>query len=337
MRRLAALPQLAAACLAAGCAHPVRRVGVAIAGDPFWPREGNRRIAYVGELRTPENLGIEHGFFARIWRFIAGEDESEELYRPYAVALSSTGKVAVADPGRHAVHVFDPRRSDYLRISARLRYPVAVAFAGGTLIIADAESRALFAFDAHGDPMPLPVRAPALQRPAGLAVDERRAMLYVSDSPAHRVHALPLNGAEGKLLGGRGGDPGQFNFPTHLAVDREGRLYVCDAMNFRIQAFDAQLRPLRSFGRMGDRPGDLPRPKGLAVDGAGNVLVVEGYFDLVQVFAPEGQLLGIFGGSGTVPGRFWLPGGAASDGRLLYVADTFNGRVQVFDLEQAAP
>jgi sugar lactone lactonase YvrE len=337
MTRLVRLLPLAA-CLATACAHAdARRIGTVLPGDPSWPREGNRRIAYVGELRTPENLGIEHGFFARIWRFIAGKDDSEELYRPYAVALSTDGRVAVADPGRRAVHLFDPRRSDYRRISSGLLYPVAVAFAGKMLLVADAERRNLFAYGAEAEPVKLPVLVPELQRPAALAVDGRRAVLFVTDSAAHEVHALPLNGGEGKVLGGRGGAPGQFNFPTHLAVDREGRLYVCDAMNFRVQVFDADLRPLRTFGRMGDRPGDLPRPKGLAVDGAGNVLVVEGYFDLVQVFTGDGQLLGVFGGSGTVPGRFWLPGGAATDGRLLYVADTFNGRVQVFDLEQVAP
>ncbi len=337
MTRLASLLPVAA-CLATACAHSsARRIGSVMPGDPSWPRDGNRRIAYVGELRTPENLGIEHGFFARIWRFIAGRDDSEELYRPYAVAVSADGRVAVADPGRRAVHLFDPRRSDYRRISRGLSYPVAVAFAKRTLIVADSERRTLTAYDAEAEPVKLPVRVPALQRPGALVVDERRALLFVTDSAAHEVHALPLDGGEGKVLGGRGGEPGQFNFPTHLAVDREGRLFVCDALNFRVQVFDADLRPLRSFGRMGDRPGNLPRPKGLAVDGAGNVLVVEGYFDLVQVFTGEGQLLGVFGGSGTAPGRFWLPGGAATDGRLLYVADTFNGRVQVFDLEQVAP
>jgi len=57
---------------------------------------------------------------------------------------------------------------------------------------------------------------------------------------------------------------------------------------------------------------------------------------VVQVFDAQGTLLGIFGGTGIDKGRFYLPGGAATDGRFLYVADTFNARVQVFDLEQAA-
>ena len=107
-------------------------------------------------------------------------------------------------------------------------------------------------------------------------------------------------------------------------------------MNFRVQIFDSDLRFVRAFGRLGDGMGDLPRPKGLAVDREGHVIVVEGYFDVIQVFDGQGTLLGIFGGTGIAKGRFYLPGGAASDGRYLYVADTFNARVQVFDLEQGA-
>jgi DNA-binding beta-propeller fold protein YncE len=108
-------------------------------------------------------------------------------------------------------------------------------------------------------------------------------------------------------------------------------------MNFRVQIFDRDLKFVRAFGRLGDGMGDLPRPKGLVVDREGHVLVVEGYFDVVQVFDAQGTLLGIFGGTGIDKGRFYLPGGAATsaDGRYLYVADTFNARVQVFDLEQA--
>jgi DNA-binding beta-propeller fold protein YncE len=321
---------------ASGCASGARRIGSVRPDDPRWPRDGNKHIAYVGELQSPENLGIEHGFFARAWRLLAGAGESEALYRPYAVAIAKDGRIAVADPGRRAVHLYDPKAGDYRRIGTGLAYPVAVAFAGETLIVADADKHLLHAYGREAEPVPLPVKVPALQRPGGLAVDEARKVLYVTDSAAHAVHALPFGGGEGRVLSGRGGDEGQFNFPTHVAVDGEGRLYVCDAMNFRVQIFDSSLRFQRTFGRLGDGMGDLPRPKGLAVDREGHVIVVEGYFDVIQVFDGQGTLLGVFGGTGIAAGRFYLPGGAASDGRYLYVADTFNARVQVFDLEQGA-
>jgi len=332
MSRLVAILALAAA-----CAHSGRQVGEARPDDPSWPRDGGLRIAYAGELHEPDDVGIQRGFFARVWRFITGNDESDELYRPYAVAVAEDGRIAVADPGRRAVHVFDRRKHDYLRIKAQLRYPAAVVFIGSTLLVADADARTLAAFHADGNPAPLPVEVPPLQRPAGLALDARRGVLYLSDSAAHRVYALPLGGGQPRSVGGRGSALGELNFPTHLAVDGAGSLYVCDAMNFRIQIFDADLRPLRTFGQGGDALGDLPRPKGLAVDREGHVLIVEGYFDLVQVFSAEGELLGVFGGSGNQPGKLWLPGGAAIEGHNLFVADTFNARVQVYDLERRTP
>lgn len=341
MRR--ALPLLLAASLASACAHEARKVGTHLPGDPAWPRGEGRRIAWLGEIRGPENLGIERGLLRRAWDAVTGRREAEGLHRPYGIAVDAAGRIAIADPGRRAVHLYDPARGRARRVhgrgGARLAYPVAVAFVGRTLLVADSEAGAVRAFDEEGRAVPSPVRLPALRRPVALAVDEPRGRLFVADSAAHVVHVLPLApGGEAAVLGGRGTEPGRFNFPTHLAVDAEGRLTVCDALNFRIQLFDAALRPVAAFGRLGDGLGDLSRPKGVVVDGEGVVFVLEGYYDVIQAFDREGTLLGAFGGSGVGPGRLWLAGGMALDGRgRLYVADTFNARVQVFDLAARSP
>src|ERR1051325_99079 len=100
MKPAARILCLAALAVSFACASNARRIGSVRPDDPRWPGDGNKRIAYVGELRQPENVGIEHGFFSRVWRFLAGAGESEELYRPYAVALANDGRIAVADPGR---------------------------------------------------------------------------------------------------------------------------------------------------------------------------------------------------------------------------------------------
>jgi DNA-binding beta-propeller fold protein YncE len=342
MRRLL-LPLAAAAALATGCAHEARKVGAHLPGDPSWPRGEKREIAWVGEIRGPENLGIQKGFLRRAWDFLTGREDVEGLYRPYGVAVDGSGRIAIADPGRHAVHLYDPARGRTRRIegegSAKLVYPIAVAFAGRTLLVADPDAGAVRAFDDDGKAVAVPAALPRLVRPVALAVDAARGRLFVVDTAEHVVHALPLGpGGEPRRIGGRGGEPGRFNFPTHVAVDAEGRLAVCDAMNFRVQIFDADLNPVAAFGQLGDGMGDLARPKGIAVDREGVVFVMEGYFDVIQAFDGRGRLLGVLGGSGTKPGKFWLAGGLALDARgLLYVADTFNGRVQVFDLFAGKP
>lgn len=340
----AARTLLSAALLLSACAHQdARRVGSHLPGDPTWPRGEGRRIEWLGEIHGPENVGIERGFLGRVWAAVTGKRDLEGLYRPAGVAIDADGRIAIADPGRRAVHLYDPARKESRRIqgdgAAALAFPVAVAFVRGTLLVADAEAGRVRAYDRRGKPVPPPVALPALRRPVALAVDEERGRLFVTDTVEHVVHVVPLApGGEPRVLGGRGSGPGRFNFPTHLAVDARGRLAVCDAMNFRVQLFDASLAPAGAFGQIGDGLGDLPRPKGIAVDRDGVVFVLDGYFDVIQAFDADGKLLGVFGGSGVKPGKLWLAAGMALDaGGRLYVADTFNARVQLFDLEARTP
>ena len=64
-----------------------------------------------------------------------------------------------------------------------------------------------------------------------------------------------------------------------------------------------------------------------------SLYVVDALFDGVQIFDREGALLLGFGSGGRAPGEFWLPTGAFIDPRdQIYVADSYNQRVQVFEL-----
>ena len=53
--------------------------------------------------------------------------------------------------------------------------------------------------------------------------------------------------------------------------------------------------------------------------------------DVVKIFSRDGALLLFFGSQGRAYGEFWLPSGIFIDNNdYIYVADTYNGRVQVF-------
>jgi DNA-binding beta-propeller fold protein YncE len=84
-----------------------------------------------------------------------------------------------------------------------------------------------------------------------------------------------------------------------------------------------------TIGREGDGPGTFARPKGVAVDARGNIYVVDGLFDNIQVFSPTGKLLLVIGSAGSGIGQFWSPAGISIDGDLIYIADTFNHRIQI--------
>ena len=50
----------------------------------------------------------------------------------------------------------------------------------------------------------------------------------------------------------------------------------------------------------------------------------------MQIFDEGGALLLAFGGDGAAPGEFWLPSGVHIANDRIYVADSYNRRVQIF-------
>lgn len=225
------------------------------------------------------------------------------------------------------------------RWGTALEAPVGVAWANDLLLIADATRHAVFFVnpEAKARSQPWPVERVVgegfLRRPAGLAFDDQRGLVVVSDAGAHCLWLFDMNGRLERSIGERGPGPGQFNFPAQIAVDREGAVLVVDALNFRVQRISTSGAFLGAFGRKGDAAGDFSLPKGIAIDADGRVWVVDAHFENVQAFDPEGRLLLAFGGEGQAPGQFWLPAGAAIDGQhRLWVADAYNRRVQAFEL-----
>ena len=115
-------------------------------------------------------------------------------------------------------------------------------------------------------------------------------------------------------FGSSGQQAGQFNRPTHLALDAAGNVYVNDSFNYRIQKFDPEGRYLKEFGYQGDTLGGFARPKGIGVDRAGYVYAVDAAFENAQIFDPESaDLLLFFGGFGPHTGSMYLPSGLHID------------------------
>jgi sugar lactone lactonase YvrE len=241
--------------------------------------------------------------------------------------------VYVVDSSARGIHVFDLPRGRHRFLSHdALQQPIGVAVTPQrSIYVSDPVSGLVLHLDEDGKE--LARLEGQLIRPTGLAFDAERDLLYVVDTERHVVASFDASGAPVSIFGRRGTEEGSFNYPTNVALDREGWVYVADSMNFRVQVFDTDGVHLMTFGRLGDGMGEFARPKGIGVDGGGHVFVVEGLYDVVNAFDAAGRLLLSFGGAGQEVGRFWLATGLAVDHRnRIFVSDTYNGRVQVFQL-----
>ena len=300
---------------------------------PVWPpAPAAPRIAHqlviddAGQLHRPSLLG-------RIGTMITGE-RPHALREPVAVAVASDRVLMIADQKRQGVHVID-------LASGRARFvghvdgtflvsPVGVAVCGSLLAIADSALGEVYLVTPEGRFVRRLEPDDGFGRPTGLAYCTQRALLFVADTTAHRVHVFRLDGQLVQTIGGPGHEPGEFNFPTHLAIDAERRLYVTDSLNFRVQALDERGRYLFELGRHGDATGHFGVPKGVAVDSHGHIYVADSYFCTVQVFDDRGRLLLSLGEPGDARGQFAVPGGLAVDAEgRIYVADAHNHRVQI--------
>lgn len=324
---------------ALSCAPPKAYIDRTGEAQVLWPGPPDTpRIKYLWSV-TQLSGGIEGR--RTLYDFTLGDfsDDvsdprtSNVLMRPYGISAGPRERLYVADPGAARVTVIDLKTSEVQNITEAgkddLLSPTGVAAdAAGRVYVADPVQNKVYVLSEKGG---LLSTIAGFKRSTCLAVDGTRSVLFVSDTPDHRVYRYSTDGTRLSVIGQPGSGPGEFNYPTHLFVDTKGFLYVTDSMNSRIQIFDPEGAFAGSVGTLGDSAATLDKPKGVAVDSDGHIYVVDSIKDTVKVFDRDGSLLLFFGDKGHGLGQFWLPSGIFIDSSdHIYVADTYNMRVQVF-------
>jgi DNA-binding beta-propeller fold protein YncE len=169
---------------------------------------------------------------------------------------------------------------------------------------------------------------PRLRKPYGIAVDSK-GLIYVADSALAVVFVFDL---DNKRVTYRGGQ--QLSGPIGVVIDDTDRLFVSDANQHMVYVFKPEGGLEGTFGQ--DK---LVHPGGLAIDNENRFLyVVDTQADRVAVFDADNykflRYLGKAVKDRTVLGAFERPTNAAvdSDGNV-YIVDTFNDRIQVFNAD----
>lgn len=198
-------------------------------------------------------------------------------------------------------------------------------------------------FDAAGRPFfgglgPLPGQ---FFSPRDLAVDGA-GNIYVIDATTKKLSKFDPTGHLLNVVDVRvdPSNPGEASDPWGVSVAPDGRVIVADTFGWRVRVFSADLEPLATIGgppSSNGPPGpfELFGPRDAAVDTLGRLWVTDTGHHRIVVYTLEGEfVMAINGGQGSQPGQFSEPVGIdiSPDGEV-FVADMYNARVQILDLE----
>ncbi len=312
----------------------------------FWPGPPDpTRIRFLTAFASEKDLGGEPGL--SLLSYLTGKRPPVwHLSQPMGLAISDDGqRVYVSDLVQTLVYKFDLSTKKVTLIGEPTErgkpfdVPFGLALDGEeNLYVVDNSKKAIVVLDRQGRVV-RKVTPEGMERPSGIALDQKRGRFYVADTSHQRSsnHFVWIFSLEGRFLGkigaGKGTAKGALLFPTYLTLDGEGNLYVADTMNARVQVFSPDGKALRTIGERGDTPGTFARPKGVALDSFGNLYVVDSDWANVQIFNAGGRPLLFFGGRGRYPGLLNTPTGIGIDKEnRIYVADTQNLRVNVYQL-----
>jgi sugar lactone lactonase YvrE len=140
----------------------------------------------------------------------------------------------------------------------------------------------------------------------------------------------------------------RLNFPTAVAVDREGTLYIADTMNHRVRMVDATTGVITTLAGTGQAgfSGDgeaapeatLNEPAALILDETHKLYIADQSNHRIRVVDLNSGRIETVAGTGVatydgdeklaVDAALAGPSGLALADNRLYVADTFNGRIR---------
>lgn len=256
------------------------------------------------------------------------------LNEPKSVALDAQGRLYIADSENHLIRRVDLATGMMTTIAG-----LAEQAAEASPLVS---TRAAAGHDFDDDPLGEP-RQTATHKIVQQA-DLSGTVRFLVGTPA----------GAGRF-GGDGGPATRatLNFPSAVAVDEAGNFYIGDTMNHRVRKVDVVSGTISTIAGTGQRrfSGDggpataaaLNEPAALVVDDRGSLFVADQSNNRVRRVDLASGIITTVAGTGesaytgdgvpAVEAGLAGPSGLAlgADG-ILYLADTFNGRIRAVDL-----
>ncbi len=166
---------------------------------------------------------------------------------------------------------------------------------------------------------------------------DRNGVIYVLQRGDKADPVIAVD-KEGRVL--RSWGRGMYTVPHSVRVAPDGNIWTVDAGSSVLLKFSPEGKKLQEIDVGEVAPSDKcafptlcgttdvtfgPNGRMFISDGYGNARILE--------YTAAGARVKVWGSSGSGPGQFQIPHGIANDGKILYVADRGNARIQRFDLD----
>ena len=233
---------------------------------------------------------------------------NDKFTNPYGVAVDKGGHIYVLDSGNDMVKKYDMAANGY---------------------------QLLYSFGVNG------TGNGQFRQPQGIAVDWQ-GNIYITDTGNNRIQKLHDDGTTISFV--KTILDGQLYYPRDIDLTPDGTcLYILDSGRDRIIKTDLEGSNIpftcsntNILGSSGSSLGEFHEPYGMGIDDDGNIYVSDKRNQRIQVFFPTGDFLRQIGGvEGVEEGKFLDPQDVAVDsierGKRIYIADTMNSRIQIFD------
>jgi tripartite motif-containing protein 71 len=262
-----------------------------------------------------------------------------QLRHPLGISADPNGNIYVADTGNNRIQKFDSQGRLLASVGGfgwgqeQFQKPVDLCAENGLdVFVADYENRRIERYDKElnciSSYLPdanLPDRLQfGFPRSVGISI---HGDLFIIDSENRRVLKLNSQHEPETSFGDYDWGEGNLGEPVQVCVSRTDKVFVSDDRLELVMVYDY-------FGNFLDSIGDksVSSPAGLCISADNILYVADPDKDQIVAFDPEGRPLATIGSQGEKLGAFNNPNDVALYQNRLYVADTDNHRIQVFEL-----
>lgn len=153
--------------------------------------------------------------------------------------------------------------------------------------------------------------------------------LFICDNENDSIVKLNAFGNPDLRFGDFNWGDGQLEYPIKIEVSKSDLVYVSDQGSNQIVIFDIYGNYVNRFGSA-----VLVKPNGLSLSADGKLYVADSGNNRTAVFDQDFQLVYFWGAKGDKIGAFNNPVDVALFEKQIYVLDSENARIQVFQLSE---